>query len=113
MTPSGRRAIFAAAAPEGHAAVVSEGGAVGPWRVEAIHAGDVQLAGPDGQRTVHPAYSDAPPAVPQAAPAAAVAGVLLPPLPQPDTRPFNAMTQPSGADIFLHAPGFPAARTSR
>ena len=59
VTPAGRRAIFVAL-EGGHATVVTEGSAVGPWRVEAIRSAEVQLAGPDGRRTVRPSYSQTP-----------------------------------------------------
>ncbi len=63
VSPSSRAAIFAGT--EDHSTVVPEGGAVGAWRVVAIHADAVDLAGPEGARTVKPAYSnDPPPATP-------------------------------------------------
>ncbi len=102
LTATGRSAIFAAAAG-GHGTVVKEGGSVGPWRVDAIHAGDVLLTGPEGLRTVRPAYSDAPVA----------SGSPEPPLPlqtQADTRPFNGLPAAAGAANLLNAPVTPAAR---
>ena len=61
VTPLGRHAIFASAGNGLPATIVSAGGTVGAWRVEAIHPGDVQVAGPDGRRTLRPTYSDRPP----------------------------------------------------
>ena len=81
MTPGGRRAIFAAGTTEGRGTVVSEGGTVGSWRVDAIRAGDVQLSGPDGRRTIRPSFSNLPPA--PALAAAPQEPSLLPPLQLP------------------------------
>ena len=103
VTSAGRSAIFAALGGGGRATVVNEGGSLGRWRVAAIHAGDVQLAGPEGLRTVRPAYSDAPLAV--------VAGGQLPQLPQPDTRTVSSPAFP-GLATLPNAPVSPAARTS-
>lgn len=102
VTRAGRSAIFAAQ-PGGLAAtVVKEGSRMGPWRVDAIHTADVQLSGPDGQRTVRLAYSDTAQA---GAPAA-----QLPPAFQTDTAPSSLPTPPGFANFF-NAPALPAART--
>ena len=68
VSPRGRSAIFAGAGDK--STVVAEGAAVGPWRVVAIHADAVDVAGPQGARTVKPAYSN------QAAPAAAAQPIV-------------------------------------
>jgi hypothetical protein len=52
--PFGRTAIFAAEAAK--PVVVGEGGRVDAWTVRRIEAGEVQVAGPGGVRTVHPSF---------------------------------------------------------
>ena len=111
MTPTGRSAIFATADANGRGTVVREGGTVGAWQVETIHAGDVQLAGPNGRLTVRPTFSDTREAV-SGPPQPARAGILLPQLAMPDTRPLN-QPPPLGAPNFFNSPATPAARTSR
>ncbi len=111
MTPTGRSAIFATADSNGRGTVVGEGGSIGAWQVEAIHAGDVQLAGPNGRRTVRPTFSSSGEAV-SGLPQPARAGILLPQLPQLDTRPLNQPPS-QGAPNFFNTPATPAARTSR
>ena len=104
MTPAGRRAIFASAAADGHGVVVSVGGTVGPWVVQAIGIADVQLTRADERRTVRVAYSDTAAAATTAAPEPVLsAPVLLPPLQPSTSAPFSAITAPTGADIFLNA----------
>ena len=115
MTAAGRSAIFATADETGHGTVVGEGGSIGPWRVEAIHAGDVRLAGPDGSRVVRPAFSNTPASTGVTGPGLpgpAFGGNVLPPLAQPDTRPLNLLPPNLGAANFLNAPALPAARTA-
>lgn len=66
IDPSGRRAIFADGPRQ---SVVTEGGAVGEWRVAAIEAGQVTLRGPDGTLRLHPAFAATPTEPPARAPA--------------------------------------------
>ena len=112
ITPEGRNAIFAGSTDSEHATLAHEGSRVGAWVVQAIRVEDVQLAGPGGLLTVRPTYSSAPPpqapAVTQAAP-----GSLLPQRAQADTRPFNSLSQPSGADIFKNASPLPVSRNTK
>jgi len=54
VTGDERRAIFASAKGE-RPVVVGAGGRLGPFTVTAIDAGTVELAGPDGVRTLRPA----------------------------------------------------------
>ena len=98
VTSAGRRAIFAELAG-GHATVVMEGSSVGPWRVEAIRAAEVQLAGPDGRRTVRPSYSQTP----------TLAGGQLPLAAQADTKPPSPPS-PAAFAIVPNTPVLPAAR---
>ncbi len=49
--PEGRRALFAGGV------VLAEGGALGPWRVAGIAAGQVTLTGPGGVRVLRPAFA--------------------------------------------------------
>lgn len=97
VTEAGRRAIFAAPSAGARGTVLAEGGSLGAWRVEAIRSSDVTVAGPEGRRTVRPAYSEAPPPP-------APAGLQLPPPLPPDTRAPNAP---------LNLPVPPAVRTLR
>ena len=66
-TPTGSRAIFAAAGV-GKPEVVVEGGSVGGYLVQSIANGEVVLIGPDGRHTLHPSFDAAasPPAPPVA-----------------------------------------------
>lgn len=107
LMPQGSHAIFAGDGD--HATIAGEGTRLGAWQVVAIRAGEVQLSGPDGSRTVRPSYSNAPPAAVAAMPMSAMG--LLPMPPQPDTTPFGLGAQLSGAAIFSNAPRSPAART--
>ncbi len=109
VTPQGSHAIFAGGEGE-HATIAGEGARVGAWQVLAIRAGEVQLSGPEGRRTVRPSYVDAPSMAASPPVSLLSAQGLLPALPQTDTRPFNSLAQPSGAAIFSNAPQSPAAR---
>lgn len=105
VTRNGPVALFAAG-DGARATVVAVGGALASWTVRAIRADLVTLDGPDGTVAMRPSYSNAPPrAQPVAAPANEP---LLPPIPQTDNRPFEMMTQPSGASIFGHVTAPPA-----
>lgn len=55
VSPIGRAAIFA---PGGNAkpVVVGVGGAIGAWSVKKIELGAVTVAGPDGERSLQPAF---------------------------------------------------------
>ncbi len=102
LVSTGRsQAIFAPGDGEDRSIVAVEGSVIGGWKVTAIHAGDVQLSGPDGTRIVRPSYanSTAPssPPVSQAPPPGG--DTLLPPAPA-DTRPFNSVAEPSGSAIL-------------
>ena len=57
ITEAGRSAIFAA--PDGHPIVAVVGGQVGPWRIEAIGAGEVTVSGPEGRLVMHPSFAPA------------------------------------------------------
>ena len=94
VTPQGRYAIFAGRGPAGTATIASEGAKIGVWLIEAIRPAEVQVAGPDGRRTLRPSYSDAPPA-PQAA---------APP------RPFLGIGPPGAVDLLNNPPARPAIR---
>ncbi len=91
---SERRAIFASAGNGAPAIIVSEGGTVGGWQVEAVHPGDVQVAGPNGRRTLRPTYSDRPPAMPDKDP-------TQPPL----AAPLTAAALQATIDGFRNAAG--------
>ncbi len=96
VSPNGRTAIFAGAGDKSTA--VAEGAAVGPWRVVAIHADAVDMAGPQGARTVKLAYSNQPPQAAAALPlqpqAAALAGFLAS---SPPNNPGNPLMTPQPA----------------
>jgi hypothetical protein len=95
VTAQGSHAIFAG---EGeHSTIAGEGAKLGAWQVVAIRPGEVQMTGPDGDRIVRPSFANAPAA--------------LSAQPQTDTRPFNMIAQPSGAQIFSNTPALPGART--
>ncbi len=67
ITPTGRRAIFAAIGG-GKPAVVAEGGSLGRYLVQSISIGEVVVIGPDGRHSLHLAFDGAPRAVPPAPP---------------------------------------------
>jgi general secretion pathway protein N len=109
VTPRSRTAIFSNGAD--HSTIATEGATVGEWRVVAIHAEAVELAGPDGARTVHPTYSSDPPP-PQTAliagftpgmPFIPPAGNLLPT--PPGGRPLNPGGILPGPPPSFNAPG--------
>ncbi|WP_216851311.1 hypothetical protein [Acidisphaera sp. L21] len=111
VLPSGRQAIFAPNSEGARSIVATEGSQIGAWRVVAIRAEGVQVAGPDGERILRPSYANAPPAVAPPAPAQQTGGnQLLPPAPV-DNRPFNSVVQPSGAAIFTNMTRSQAARS--
>lgn len=56
--PFGRSAIFAADGAK--PIVVGEGGRINAWTVRLIEAGEVQVTGPGGSRTMHPSFQDSP-----------------------------------------------------
>jgi hypothetical protein len=56
--PFGRSAIFAI--DGGTPVVLREGGRVNAWTVRLIRAGEVELEGPGGTRTVHPSFQSSP-----------------------------------------------------
>ncbi len=62
ITPTGRRAIFAATG-RGKSDVVAEGGRVGSYLVQSISIGEVVLIGPDGRHSLHPTFDRAFPAM--------------------------------------------------
>ena len=99
ITPQGRYAIFAGAGEAGHATVASEGAKLGAWQVEAIRASEVEMAGPDGRRTLRPSYSDA-------APAAAT------PV-QPGPPQSFSILGPPGSPSFRSFPALPASRATQ
>ncbi len=56
--PFGRSAIFA---PDGgKPLIVSEGGRIAAWTVQAIRANAVEVIGPDGKRTLEPTFGNMP-----------------------------------------------------
>ncbi len=57
--PAGRSALFVSA-QGARSVVVQEGGHVGPYVIRAIRSNEVVLEGPDGTRSLHPAYDGAP-----------------------------------------------------
>ena len=60
VTPTLRRAIFAG--PDGTSLVVPEGGRLGAFTVVSVRPGQAVVSGPDGQRTVSPAFDPNAPA---------------------------------------------------
>jgi hypothetical protein len=56
--PFGRSAIFAG---DPKPAVIQEGGRIGAYTVKSIDSAQVQVAGPDGLRTIRPSFQPAPP----------------------------------------------------
>lgn len=56
--PFGRSAIFAADGAK--PVVVGEGSRVSAWTVRLIQAGEVQVVGPGGVRTLHPSFPTSP-----------------------------------------------------
>src|SRR5262249_12983841 len=61
--PFGRSAIFASDA--GKPLIVAEGSRVAAWTVRTIAAGSVEIVGPGGSQTLHPAFENTRPATPQ------------------------------------------------
>jgi hypothetical protein len=59
VSRTGRSVIFAAGA-DGKPAVVAEGGRIGAYLVQSIGAGQAVLVGPDGARTLRPAFGGGP-----------------------------------------------------
>jgi hypothetical protein len=70
ITPTGRRAIFAAT-HGGKPDVVVEGGSLGRYLVQSISVGEVVVIGPDGRHSLHPTFDGTLPVAVAAPPAVA------------------------------------------
>jgi general secretion pathway protein N len=58
LVSGGERRLIFSAGSDGKPVVVSEGGRIGPYRVQSIGAGEATLVGPEGARTLRPSFTD-------------------------------------------------------
>ena len=103
-----RRAIFAPAGQAGHAqpAVLTVGGRIGLYRVEAISRLAVTLSGPDGRSMLQPQFSDRPAASPVPALSVPAYAIQVPPLKSDPAR-FLEPVGPLGIAMYRFSPAAP------
>ncbi|MDO9712295.1 hypothetical protein [Paracraurococcus lichenis] len=94
ITPGGGAAIFAPAGEHAKPQVLRVGDRLGEFEVKAILAGEVMLAGPEGERSLRTSFDPRPAAVGPPRPAVAVAAPATPLAPQAPSNP-NAPQAPA------------------